>query len=118
MAHTIVRREGFAVNRKRIQRLWRDEGLGRPVTVRRKRHRPEPGQELFRAQRPNHVWALDFVFDEIRHRRRIKLLNVVDEHTGEALAMPVGRSCDADQLVATIETLVAERGTPDLPAYR
>jgi hypothetical protein len=48
---------GLSINRKRTQRLWRDEGLKRPTPCKRKRRRPEGGAELFRAERPNHVWA-------------------------------------------------------------
>src|SRR5437870_9494083 len=48
-------------------------------------------QERLCAERPNHVWAGDFHFDETADRRRLKLLNVVDEYTREALATPVGR---------------------------
>ncbi len=58
------------------------------------------------------MWALDFQFDETADGRRLKLLNVVDEFTREALAMRVGRSCNADAVVATIEALVAERAAP------
>ena len=111
-AHSILLREGWSINRKRTQRLWRAEGLKRPAPCKRKRRRPEGGAELLRAERPNHVWALDFQFDETADHRRLKLLNIVDEHTREALAMRVGRSCDADQVVAVIESLVAERGAP------
>jgi transposase InsO family protein len=112
-AHSILRREGWVINRKRTQRLWRDEGLRRPAPCKRKRRRPEGGGELLRATHPNHVWAIDFQFDETADQRRLKLLNVVDEFTREALAMRVGRSCDADAVVAVIEALVAERGAPE-----
>ena len=112
-AHAILRREGWAINRKRTQRLWRAEGLKRPAPCRRKRRRPDGGGQLLRAQRPNQVWAIDFQFDETADHRRLKLANIVDEHTREALAMRVGRTCDADQLVAVIEGLVAQRGAPE-----
>jgi len=68
--------------------------------------------ERLTAAYPNHVWAVDFQFDETSDGRRLKLTNIVDEHTREALVMRVGRSCTADDLVAVIETLVAERGAP------
>ncbi len=109
-AHRLLRREGWAINRKRTQRLWRDEGLRRPPTCRKRRRGPT-GQRRS-ATRPNDVWALDFQFDETADGRRLKLLNIVDEFTREAIAMRVGRSCDADAVVATIEALVAERGAP------
>jgi len=112
-AHAILRREGHTINRKRTRRLWRDEGLRRPAPCRRKRTRPPGGGPLLRAERPNQVWALDFQFDETADRRRLKLLNVVDEHTREALAMRVARTCTADDVVGVIEALVTERGAPE-----
>ncbi len=110
-AHPVLRREGWEINRKRTRRLWREEGLRRPAPQRRKRRRG-PGGVLQAAQRPNHVWALDFQFDETADGRRLKLLNVVDEFTREALACTVGRSMDADGVVAVIERLAGERGAP------
>ena len=65
-----------------------------------------------RAEHPNDVWALDFQSDETADQRRLKLLNIVDEHTRQALAMDVGRSMGADQVVSCLERLVAERGAP------
>ena len=111
-AHVLLRREGHTINKKRTRRLWRDEGLRRPAPCKRKRTRPPGGAPLLRAERPNEVWALDFQFDETADRRRLKLLNIVDEHTREALAMRVGRTCDADTVVAVIDQLVAQRGAP------
>ena len=56
--------------------------------------------------------GLVFEFDETADLRRLKLLNIVDEHTREALAMDVDRSITADKLVAVLNRLVAERGAP------
>ena len=102
------------MSRKRVQRLWREEGLRVPVR-RRKRQRlgdsTVPAQRL-RAERPNHVWALDFQHDHTADGRVIRLLNVVDEFTREALEMLVERSIDADRTVSVLEQLVAERGPP------
>ena len=112
-AHDVVRREGFVVNHKRLRRLWREEGLRRPPPRRNKRRRPGTTEgTLLRAEHPNHVWALDFQFDETADGHRLKLLNVVDEHTREALAMKVGRSLDAASVLDVIERLVAQRGAP------
>ena len=113
-AHHRLREEGWEVNRKRVQRLWREEGLRVPVRRRKRRRLGEstvPAQRL-RAERPNHVWALDFQHDQTADGRVIRLLNVVDEFTREALEMLVERSIDADKTVATLERLVAERGAP------
>ena len=112
-AHVVVRREGWVVNHKKLRRLWREEGLRRPPPAKNKKRRPGTSEAtLLRAEHPNHVWGLDFQFDETADLRRLKLLNLVDEHTREALAMDVDRSMGADQVVAVIERLVAERGAP------
>jgi len=58
------------------------------------------------------VWALDFQFDETADQRRLKLCNMVDEHTRESLAMRVGRRCTADDVVDVLDALVAQRGAP------
>ena len=81
------------MNRKKIQRLWREEGLRVPH---RKRKRQRLGKftvpaKRLRAERPNHVWALDFQFDTTSDGRTLKRLHVVDEHTREALAMRAAR---------------------------
>lgn len=112
-AHRIVCREGWRVNRKRTQRLWRAEGLRRPQHCRKRRRLRSGSSQRLRALRPNHVWAIDFQFDETANGRRLKLANVVDEFTREALAMRVGRTCTADQLIEVIEALVAARGAPE-----
>jgi len=111
-AHEILLREGWTINRKRTRRIWRQEGLRRPVRA-RKRRRASNGQAArLRATRPNEVWAVDFQFDETADRRRIKLCNIVDEYTREALAIRVDRTCTAENVIAVIEQLVKKRGTP------
>jgi putative transposase len=117
MAWRVLRREPeqpwTGVNHKRIRRLWREESLRRPVRA-RKRRRVTPDQtERLRAERPNQVWAIDFQFDETTDGRRVKLANIVDEHTRQALAMRVGRSCTADALIEVLAELVAVRGAPE-----
>jgi putative transposase len=79
----------------------------------RKRRRLNPGSAVRRsASRPNEVWAIDFCFDETADWRRLKLTNIVDEFTREALVIDVNRSSTSDYLVEIIERLVAERGAP------
>jgi putative transposase len=111
--HAQLRQLGWIVNRKAIQRLWREEGLRVP-TRRRKRQRlgtsTLPADRLA-AEHPDHVWALDYQFDQTTDGRILKLLNIVDEHTREALVIEVNRGIDADATVAVLERLVAERGT-------
>ena len=105
------------MNRKRVQRLWREEGLRVPLK-RRKRQRlgdsAVPAVRL-RAERPNHVWALDVQSDQTADGRVLKLLNIVDEHTREALAIVAARRINADATAATLDRIVAGRGTA--PGY-
>ena len=109
MAH----REGLVTNPKRTRRIWRDEGLQRPRQRKAKRRRLADGAAArLRARCPNDVWALDFPFDDTAALRHIKLLNIVDELTREALAVEAAHSINADGVVNTVERLVAQRGAP------
>ena len=106
------------MNRKRVQRLWREEGLKRPPQTRKRRRvRPDTTERL-RALRPNHVWAIDFQFDETADQRRLKLANIVDECTREALAMRVGRCCTAEDLIVELERLIVDLRRAELLALR
>jgi putative transposase len=111
-AHATLRQEGWEVNRKRVQRLWREEGLRVPAR-RRKRWRlgnsTVPAARLV-AERPDHVWAIDFQFDQTADGRILKLLHVVDEFTREALAVECRRRIDADRTVAVLDRIVVTRG--------
>jgi putative transposase len=106
--HVLLTREGWACNAKRVQRLWRDEGLKVPRRTRRRRKFPRtPGSVT--ATYPDHIWALDFVFDETIGGRPIKVLNITDEFTRQALACVAARSIDADRTVSLFEELVEKR---------
>ena len=74
----------------------------------------QPARRLS-AERPDHVWALDFQFDQTADGRVLKLLNIVDEHTREALAIVAARRINADATAATLDRIVAVRGTA--PGY-
>lgn len=114
-AHAMLLAEGWQLNGKRVRRCWREEGLRVPA---RKRKRQRLGTstvpaERLAAERPNHVWAIDFQFDQTANGRILKLLNVVDEYTREALQILVERRIDADATVAVLEALTALRGAPE-----
>jgi putative transposase len=111
-AHAVLVREGHVLNRKKVQRLWREEGLRVPQK-RRKRQRlgtsTTPADRL-RAEHSDHVWALDYQFDVTANGRVIKILHVVDEFTRESLADVVDHSLDADATVAALDKVVGHRG--------
>lgn len=112
--HALLIREGHVVNHKRVQRLCRDEGL-RVRVSRRKRARlgtsTTPGDRL-QAAFPNHVWALDFAFDQTADARVLKVLTITDEFTKTALAIEVERSITGDDLVRVLDRLVGVHGHP------
>ena len=107
-AYHQLRREG-----RRVQRLWRLDGLKVPYRKRKKPLRSIGTQVGAMVPiRPHVVWSLDFQFDQTRDGRTLKLLNVVDEFTRECLAIEVARSITADDVTNLLDRLVAERGVP------
>ena len=113
-AHTHLRQQGWEINRKRVQRVWREEGLRVAQRTRKRRRLGDSTapEGRLRAERPGHVWAFDFQFDQTADGHVLKLLKVVDEFTREALVMHTARSITADQTVAVLEALVAAWGAP------
>ncbi len=108
-------REGWRVNHKRVERIWRMEGLKVPAK------QPKRGRLWFtdgscvrlRPQRRNHVWAYDFVAIRTRDGRPVRLLTVVDEYTRECLAIQVGRSLRSPHVIEFLGDLMVERGVPE-----
>lgn len=115
MASRLLRREGWTVNHNRVQRLWREEGLQRPTPRKRKRARPADGSvRRHRAEHPHQVWAMDFQFDATADGRRLKFLNLIDEHSRLCLAIRVGRRCKAKDVVAVQEELTSLYPAPTI----
>jgi len=110
----MLRAEGWRVNRKRVYRLWRQEGLKVPGNkVKRQRLGGSDNScTRRRAERRNHVWSYDFVTDQTAEGRRLKLLVVLDEYTRESLTIEVARSIKGRDVIATLGYLFAVRGTP------
>lgn len=116
-AWALLGREGWAVNKKRVQRLWREVGLKVPASRERKRRRlgtSENGCTRRRAECINHVWSENFAMDATEDGRRLKIMPIVDEYSSrECLALETERSITAeDDVVETLERLFAERGEP------
>jgi len=111
----ILRAEGWLVNPKRVERIWRQEALRVP---RRQRKRGRlwlnDGSGLkLRPLYRNHVWSYDFVADRAHDGCPLRMLTVLDEYTRECLAIVVARRLTADDVLATLTRLFAERGPPD-----
>jgi len=113
----LLRAEGRRVNGKRVPRVWRAEGLKVPRRQRKRRRLGSSagGSQRRRAARRNEVRSYDFVFDQTADGRPLKVLPVVDEYTRECLALVVGRSLTAADVVGTLARLAGERGVPAYP---
>ena len=110
----LLRREGWRVNRKRVWRLWRQQGLKVPRKQRKKRRlgSSKNGCVRRRAEYRNHVWAWDFIFDRTSDGRALKWLTLEDEYTRECLALEVGRGMSARVVIEVLVGVVQERGAP------
>jgi putative transposase len=110
----MLRLEGWRVNRKRVYRLWRREGLKVP-SPRHKRTRlghSENGILRRRPEHPDHVWGVDFIHDRDQAGRPLKWLSVVDEFTRECLALEVARSITARGAAEVLIGVFTTRGVP------
>ena len=107
--------EGWRVNHKRVERIWRREGLKVPAK------QPKRGRlwltdgscVRLRPQRRNHVWAYDFVALRTSDGKPVRLLTVVDEYTRECLAIHVGRSLRSPHVIECLGDLMVQRGVPE-----
>jgi transposase InsO family protein len=110
----LLRAEGWACNHKRVERIWRREGLRVPA------RQPKRGRlwlndgscVRLRPERANHVWAYDFVEDRTRDGRKLRLLNVVDEFTRECLSIRVARKLSSVDVIDVLADLFITRGAP------
>jgi putative transposase len=99
------------VNKKKVHRLWREEGLQVRVHSPRKRAGVSSIPPV-EADAPNVVWAIDFQFDSTTDGKAIKIASMIDEHTRESLLHLVERSITAERLVAELEGVFAAAGGP------
>ncbi len=111
----LLRNELGRVNRKRVHRLWKREGLRVPQKQRKRRRlgTPAGGCAHHRAEYVHHVWSYDFVWDQTEDGRMLKMMPIVDEFSRECLTIEVARSIKAEDVVATLERLFEKYGAPD-----
>ena len=110
----LLNREGWKVGKKRVYRLYREEGLSLRQKPRRRRRVAVHGRERTKPRTPNEVWSLDFVADQLVDGRRFRALTVVDVFTRESLAIEVGQSLKGEDVVGVLRRIRQERGTPKM----
>ena len=110
----LLRREGWTVNHKRVERLWRQEGLKVPQKQpKRQRLWLADGSCVrLRPAYKDHVWSYDFVADRTSDGRAIRMLTLIDEHTRECLAIDVARSLKSEDVLERLSDLFVRRGVP------
>ena len=111
----LLRADGWHVNAKRVERIWRREGLKVPQKQpRRGRLWLNDGSCVrLRAERPGHVWSYDFVMDRTHDGRSFRMLTVIDEFTRESMAIEVGRKLRSDDVLHCLARLFVDRGPPE-----
>ena len=111
----LLQMAGWSVNAKRVQRIWRAEGLKVP------KRQPKRGRLWLndgscirlRPEHRNHVWAYDFVAERTHDGRPLKLLTVVDEYTRECLAIVVARRIRSHEVLMTLSDLFLQYDVPE-----
>lgn len=109
--HVLLRREGWQINHKRTERLYRAEGLA----LRRRRHRKRAAGLRVTVPvptRPNERWSMDFLHDRLADGRRFRVLTMIDDYSREAPAMVVDTSLPGVRVVEVLERLAETRGLP------
>lgn len=110
----LLREAGWAVNARRVERIWRREGLKVP------RKQPKKAQLWLndgscirlRPERPNHVWSYDFVESRTHDGRKFRMLNVIDEFSRECLAIRIDRKLNSTAVIDVLTDLFILRGVP------
>jgi len=108
--HVLLQREGWEVNHKRVERVYREAGLA--LRRKKRKHCVRMGRPLVERTAANQEWALDFVHDAVECGRTIRVLSVVDAYTRECLALEVDTSFASRRVTRVLEGIIAERGLP------
>lgn len=111
----LLRGSGWAVNHKRVERIWRREGLKVP-SKQKKRGRlwlNDGSCVRLRPQHTGHVWAYDFVEDRTADGRKFRMLTVIDEFSREALAIVTERRLNSQAVLDTLNDLLLKHGPPE-----
>jgi len=110
----LLHQEGWTVNHKRVERLWRQEGLKVPMKQpkRRRLWLADGSCVRLRPAYKDHVWSYDFVADRTSDGRAIRMLTLIDEHTRECLAIDVARSLKSEDVLERLSDLFVRRGVP------
>lgn len=111
--HVLLRREGYLINHKRTERIYREEGLSLRLKRRRKRC-SALRIVLNKPQRVNQHWSMDFVTDNLYNGRRFRILTVVDDLSRECPVLEVDHSLTGLRVTRVLDRIALTRGLPDV----
>ena len=111
----LLRVAGWCVNHKKIERIWREEGLQLPQRHKKRKRLYHHNASVIRLRPkyPNHIWAIDFVHDKLSNGRSYKMLTVLDEYTREALCVTVAPKMGSADVLEALYPLLLKRGKPE-----
>ncbi|WP_133117374.1 IS3 family transposase, partial [Paramylibacter kogurei] len=111
----LLQMEGWRINHKKIERLWREEGLKLPERHRKRKRLYHKDTSIIRLRptHSNHVWAIDFVHDKLSNGRSYKMLTVLDEYTRQALCVTVRPKMNANDVLDALYPLLMKHGKPE-----
>ena len=110
--HTLLLREGWQINHKRVYRIYREEGLMMRTKSPKRRVNCRCRIERPKATRPNATWSMDFMADQLFDGTRFRLFTLVDNFTRESLAIDVGQRFTGEAVCKVLDRVVSERGLP------
>lgn len=111
----LLRVEGWSVNHKKVERLWREEGLQLPARHKRRQRLYHKDSSVIRL-RPlylNHIWSVDFVHDKLSNGRTYRMLTVIDEYTRQALCVEVRPRMGSAEVLEALYPLLLKHGKPE-----
>lgn len=111
----LLNAEGHAVNHKRVERIWREQGLKVPQKQRKRRRLwlNDGSCTRLRPEYKNHVWSYDLVFDQTTNRKPFKILNIIDEYTRECLCTYTARAIRWADVQECLADNFCSRGLPE-----
>ena len=111
----LLRVEGWKVNHKKVERLWREEGLQIPRRHKKRKRLYHKDSSIIRLRphHPNHIWSIDFVHDKLSNGRSYKMLTVLDEYTRQALCVEVTARMGSAEVLEALYPLLLKHGKPE-----
>lgn len=115
MVTNMLRNDGEIINHKKVERIWREEGLKLPKKHPKKRRLwlNDGSCVRLRAERKNHVWSYDFMEDKTADGRKVRILNIIDEFSRECLASIPRRSWKNGAVIEVLANLMFQKGVPE-----